>query len=184
MEGILETLRDDHRIIGRLLDELEVQIDILAHGGAPNGETLRGIAEYFLDYPDRRHHPTEDIIYARLRERYPREAASIGDLADEHRAMAERARRLRDTVYSFLNDPDIAPDSIVNAARIFIEMERRHMTAEERRFFPLAETKLDPEDWSRIAEACARQHDSLFGDASESEFECLRERLLARRSGR
>lgn len=184
MEGILETLRDDHRVIAQLLDELEVQIDILAHGEVPNYETLRGIAEYFLDYPDRRHHPTEDIIYEQLRARFPQDAASIGGLPDEHRDMAERARRLRDTVYSLLDNPHIATDPIVNAARIFIETERRHMTAEETRFFPLAETKLDSEDWSRIAESCARERDSLFGDASESEFEGLRERLLARGAGR
>jgi hemerythrin-like domain-containing protein len=96
-----------------------------------------------------------------------------------HRKTAESARRFRDTVYALLDNAEIARETVVNAARGFIEGERRHMAMEEERFFPLAEARLTPEDWLRIESDLVTGRDPLFGDRVEAEFEGLRKRLLA-----
>ena len=54
---VIETLREEHRNISRMLDALEHQIEVLAQVGTPDYEIIRGIADYFCDYPDRCHHP-------------------------------------------------------------------------------------------------------------------------------
>ena len=159
---VIYTLREEHRNIARLLNALEHQIEIFARAGAPDYDVIRGIAEYFLDYPDRCHHPKEDVVFDCLCARFPRDAAEVGDLATEHRKTAESARQ-----------------TVVNAARGFIEAERRHMAMEEERFFPLAEARLTPEDWFRIESDLVTGRDPLFGDRVEAEFEGLRKRLLA-----
>ena len=179
MVTVIYTLREEHRNIARLLNALEHQIEIFARAGAPDYDVIRGIAEYFRDYPDRCHHPKEDVVFDRLRARFPRDAAEVGDLATEHRKTAERARWFRDTVDALLNDAEIARETVVNAARDFIEAERRHMAMEEEQFFPLAEARLTPEDWSGIESDLVTERDPLFGDRVEAEFEGLRKRLLA-----
>jgi hemerythrin-like domain-containing protein len=176
---VIYILREEHRNIARLLNALEHQIEIFARAGAPDYDVIRGIAEYFLDYPDRCHHPKEDVVFDRLCARFPRDAAEVGDLATEHRKTAESARRFRDTVYALLDNAEIARETVVNAARGFIEGERRHMAMEEERFFPLAEARLTPEDWLRIESDLVTGRDPLFGDRVEAEFEGLRKRLLA-----
>ena len=179
MVHVIDTLRLEHRNNSLLLDALEHQIGVFARAGKPDYDIIRGIADYFLDYPDSCHHPKEDVVFERLRVCFPQDAATIEDLVSEHRELGERARRFRDIIYALLNDIDIVRDHVVDAVRVFIETQRRHMASEGERFFPLAEAKLAPADWSLIAGDLAGERDPLFGDRVEEEFKDLRERLLA-----
>ena len=98
MAAVIETLRDEHRNIGRLLDALEHQVAVFARAETPDYDVISGIADYFLDFPDLCHHPKENVIYQRLSEKHPQEAARIGDLLLEHKAVHDHAVRFRDTV--------------------------------------------------------------------------------------
>ena len=69
MSKILATLRDEHANMGRLLDVLDDQIAVFGRGETPDYEAIRSILAYMIDYSDRYHHPKEDLIYHRLRER-------------------------------------------------------------------------------------------------------------------
>ena len=179
MASVIETLSDEHRNVARLLDALEHQIEMLDGAQGPDYEFLQGVANYFCDYPDRCHHPKEDAVLARLRAKYPEEAAAVGDLAREHREAAARARRFRDNIRALFLDAVMPRDTIVGSARTFIEAERRHMRMEEERFFPVAAMKFTPDDWRDIENQLKEERDPLFGEQVEEEFRRLRERLLA-----
>ena len=178
MTAVLEVLLEEHQTILRLLRALEHQIAVFAHEGAPDYDVVVGAAEYFLDFPDRCHHPKEDAVFGRLRDLHPAEAAAAGDLIVEHEALHERAQRFRETVRRLLNDTDIARDVIVAAAQDFIMAKRRHLSLEERRFLPLAEALLTPEDWTAIEGELTRRPDPLFRE-TEATFRSLSDRLLA-----
>src|SRR5271157_2236694 len=139
MAAVIEVLREEHRNIGRLLRALDHQIEIFAKSEAPDYYVIVGVADYFLDYPDRCHHPKEDLIASKLREADPAAAATVGDLSGEHRALHRRARRFRETVSALLNDTDIPRLLIVDAARDFIDAQHLHLRKEEESFFPLAD---------------------------------------------
>jgi hemerythrin-like domain-containing protein len=175
----IEVLRAEHRNIIQLLQALEHQIDVFAQDGAPDYDVIDGVADYFLDYPDRCHHPKEDLVFARLHESHPEHAATIGDLAREHRDIHECAQRFRHTVSLLLNETDIARSAVVDAARVFIEAERRHVRMEEERFFPLAERLLTPETWLKIEGELTKRSDPLFGGKVEEGFRKLSQQLLA-----
>ena len=57
---VVDTLREEHRNIARLLRALEHQVAIFSNADAPDYDVIVGVADYFLDYPDRCHHPKED----------------------------------------------------------------------------------------------------------------------------
>ena len=179
MAAVINALREEHRNIARLLDVLEHQIGIFAEAGEPDYDIVSGIADYFLDYPDKCHHPKEDIVFSRLNEAYPAAAVTVGDLLAEHKTLHERVERFRFTVTALLSETDIARSAIVGAAYFFIEAERRHMQAEEKFFFPLAEQLLTPLDWSLIEGKLANGRDTLFGERVEERFRNVLERLLA-----
>jgi hemerythrin-like domain-containing protein len=179
MATVIETLREDHRNTGRLLAALEHQIEVFAQAGAPDYDVIVGIAEYFLEYPDRCHHPKENVIFDQLKSKYPQEASTVGNLLGEHRSLHEQTLQFRQTVSALLNDTDIPRDAVVNVARLFIETERRHMQKEEEHFLPLAEQVLTKADWSHIEGALAYVRDPLFGGLVEQRFSRVRERLLA-----
>ena len=179
MAVVIETLREEHRNITRLLGALERQVDVFAQAGAADYEVISGIADYFLEYPDRCHHPKEDVVFSQLQAAHPEAASAIGDLLREHREVHERADRFRLTVTALLADTDIARDVIVDAALRFIETERRHMQREEAQFFPLAEKVLTPVDWARIEGALATGPDPLSGGKAEARFRKFSDQLLA-----
>jgi hemerythrin-like domain-containing protein len=179
MATVIEALREDHRNIARLLAALEHQIEIFADEGAPDYDVIVGVADYFLDYPDRCHHPKEDAIAERLRQVHPDEGAAATDLIGEHQAVHERALRFRRTVSDLLSDTDIPRAEIVDAARRFIEFERRHMRKEEDNFLPLADRLLGADDWRVIEAQLSTHKDPVFGDRVEAFFKTLSERLLA-----
>lgn len=178
MTAVVETLREEHRNIARLLDALDHQMTIMAGAAAPDYETVGSIADYFCDYPDRCHHPKENAVFERLQARFPEEAVSIGDLAREHRDVGARARRFRENIQSLYRDAVIPRNAVVGAARSFVDAERKHMRMEEERFFPLALRKLDAGDWAAIEKRLSNDHDPLFGARVEQEYATLRERLL------
>jgi hemerythrin-like domain-containing protein len=176
---LIDTLREDHRNISRLLDAFEHEIEMLAAAKGPDYELLRGIANYFCDYPDRCHHPKENAVFEQLRAKYPGVVATIGDLRREHFDAAARAQRFRDNVQALFSDAVMLRDTVTSAAHRFIEAERAHMKMEEERFFPIAEQMLSPEDWQSIEDRLRSERDPLFGDRVEASFASLRERLLA-----
>jgi hemerythrin-like domain-containing protein len=178
MAAVMEALREDHRNIARLLDALDHQISVFERGGDPDYDVLRGVADYFQEYPDRCHHPKEDVVFAAVRAVRPDVAAEIGDLPAEHRRVHERAGELGRLIDALLSETDVPRAAVVEAAREFIGAERRHMLFEDDRAFPLIEKTLGPSDWARIEAVLALGSDPLFGVLVEEKFKRLSQRLI------
>ncbi len=179
MSRVIETLREEHRNLARLLDALDHQIGVFAEAVRPDYDVICGIADYFLDYPDRCHHPKENAVLEVLKDRHAGKTTGLVDLMREHRVLHDDAVRFRDVVNALLNDTDIARSTIVGAAGRFIDDQRHHMRMEEDVFFPVAERILSPDEWSEIEFRITDARDPLFGDADEDRFARLRERLLS-----
>jgi hemerythrin-like domain-containing protein len=175
---VVDVLLEEHRTFVRLLKAVEHQIAVFSGGGEPDYDVVLGAAEYFLDFPDRCHHPKEDAILARLRDLHPVEAAGIGDLFADHQKLHELVHAFRETVGLLLIGKDIARNAIVAAAQDFVMKKRRHLLGEEDQFLPLANALLTPLDWSAIEVELTQRQEPLLGLA-EAKFGTLSEKLLA-----
>ena len=170
-------LRLEHRQFSRVLDVLEYLIDRRVRDGYVDDELLDQVFAYFLGYPHCCHHPKEDLVYARLRERDPSLAERVGDLLGEHerlagltRSVANRVRKSREQL-----DP-----GLVDSLREFVVVTRRHMEIEEREIFPPMEKVLTQEDWDEIDFAMFDQGDPVFDIDRERRFRELRNAILDR----
>lgn len=177
MENLIETLLEDHLKMGRLLAALDHQIEVFASGEAPDYDVVVGVAEYFLDYPDKHHHPKEEVIAAKLAEIDPAPSINAADLARAHQTLHRHAQDFREAVRVLLIESDISRDTIVQAARRFMDAESAHMRAEEADLFVRANALLEPEDWIEIEAALGQGRDPSFGGAAI--FRTRSERLLA-----
>jgi hemerythrin-like domain-containing protein len=175
---IVERLFQEHRNIAKLLAVLEHELEIFDRGDRPDYEVIRAILGYFEVYPEVYHHPQEDLVFARLKQRDPAAAARIGDLAREHQKGAERLRRVAHAVDSVLADREVLRQTVDTIIRDFIDHERHHMAMEERDFFPVAIKALRPEDWTEIASSLSPRNDPLFSDAAEERFDLVRAHIL------
>jgi len=175
---VIQSLREEHRNSRRLLGMLDHHVGLLAGGADPDYDLLLAITNWFCDYPDRCHHPKEDALFNRLRQKAPAEAARVGDLAREHRDAAARARRFRDTLQAIFREAVVAREKAIGAARSFVDAEREHMKMEEELLFPIALRVLDEEDWRAVETSLATSRDPLFGMTVEEDFRLVRESLL------
>jgi hemerythrin-like domain-containing protein len=175
---IIERLSREHRNIEKLLAILERELEVFGRGDRPDYEVIRTVISYFEVYPEVYHHPQEDLVFAKLRERDPATAAKVGDLAGEHKKGAERLRRVAQAVGYVLADGEVLRQNVDTIVRDFIAHERHHMMMEDRDFFPAALKALQPQDWTEIASAVSGHKDPLFSDVTEERFDALRAHIL------
>ncbi len=179
MSNILRRLREDHANILRLLTILDRQIAVLQCAQRPDWDIVQGVIDYCLTYPDLHHHPLEDQILLRLREKAPEAAEPFSRLDAEHSALSEAARRMAAATRVVLQDSPMSRESYVELLRAFVAAQREHVQKEESSFFPAAERVLDAADWQRLNERAVSFIDPLFADGSEERFALLRRELAA-----
>src|SRR6516165_5902643 len=124
---IIELLTKEHRNLERLLTILEHELEVFDRGGRPDYEVIRAIISYFEVYPEEFHHPQEDLVFAKLKMRDPAAAASVGDLASEHKKGADRLRRVGRAIDAVLSDREMLRQTVDAIIRDFIEHERHHI---------------------------------------------------------
>jgi len=178
MSDTLFLLKLEHGNLSDLLGLIEDQV-AAADAGMPMDEELLSLAcEYFFDYPDRCHHPKEDLVYRRLSERDPDLRAGVRDLVTEHRRLHELTEAFAEAVHRLREEPQTAEPSAREVIREFTVRYRQHMRDEDERFFPLAWERLSKDDWDILDFAVFDRDDPLFDHAAEERFSVLRQRIL------
>jgi len=178
MIEIIEILREEHRNIEKLLYVLERELSVFERGDRPNYEVVLAVINYFKDYPDSCHHPKEDIIVEKFKERDPIGATTIGDVQAEHLEGARRLRRVAQAIERVLGDEDLLRQTVDDIIRDFINHERQHMAREEQVVFPAVGKALQPEDWADIALKLADHYGSPSEPDFEEKFSTLRRNIL------
>jgi hemerythrin-like domain-containing protein len=161
-----------------LVKTLEWQVAEFEAGRTPDYDVIRSVIDYFLSFPDLYHHPKEDLVFAKLKQRAPEAAERIGDLRREHEALAARSRELSAGLKAVLDEAQVPRESFVRWARAFIDVQLRHMDKEESEFFPSALACLEDEDWRTLQAKMTTPEDPLFGLRVGERFEHLRKSIL------
>jgi len=179
MARLLETLREEHGGTVSLLLALSAQIDDFEGGTRPDYDIVLAALEYFETFPDLYHHPKEDLVYARLRERDAASADEIGDLERAHRDLSEGVKKFASALRAVLNEAELPRSLFVERARRFVEAQRDHIRMEEDRFFPAAERLLTEADWRELEAQIGTAADPLLGGRAGARFERLRQAILS-----
>lgn len=178
MSKIIESLQRDHINFVQLLNILEAELDLFDRAEKPDYDVIQAIVQYLESYSARYHHPKEDLVFAKVREREPEAASTIGDLEAEHEVIGAEFQKFADAVQSVLLEAEMPRKTFDKIARCFLDHERRHIETEERDFFPLARKVLTPEDWAELDAKMTDAKDPLFSDEVEEEFRTLRRQIL------
>ena len=178
MSGIIDSLRSDHSRMTKLLDALERQIGAFEEGGVLDFEIANGVLHYCRSYPDRHHHPCEDLVFDRLKRRNAKAAAEVGDLRREHSKLAALTEAFAESLDAVEQDVPMERLELVAAARAFLAGYRHHIMMEEKHFFPTAERNLTPEDWHHIAQQLQPATDPLFERREDQRFNALFEDIV------
>ncbi len=181
MTGILESLRQDHVNMAVISSLAFHELAKIEAGQTAELDLLEDIMCYVTGFPDTHHHPTEDILFERLKLRVPEAADDVDTILFEHQRMIASGTRFLDLIRAAKKDVVIVRNDIVLTGRASFTLLERHISIEERQLFPLAQHKLTVEDWVQLGERIEQRPDSLFDVPLDNYYRRLRNRIEAYR---
>ena len=176
LPGAVVTLQDEHRYMNLLLGTLEEQLQTSDFSSSGEYFLMQDIVRYLHDYPDKVHHPTEDLLFDKLIRREPDAQKDVARLRRDHKKLNGNTA----DILHLLDDAAAQPTpEAAEAVRISLETYigrlRRHMSFEESRMFPAAVQCLANRDWQAIESRLNAVQDPLFGSAVGQDYRVLYE---------
>lgn len=175
MHYLYRQLCDDHRNMQSLLSAFEqLSRDLSRRDRDP--ETLNLILDaldYISIYPDRWHHPVEDLAMQRLLEKPAADREAIETTQREHRKITAATRRMNALFYAVANDAAVERSRLFSATRDYLLLQRKHMQRENEYILPQFATLLTAEDWAQVEARLKRQQDPLFSSELKRLYESL-----------
>ncbi len=134
-----EVLQDEHRVVERVLETLEKVTDRLQAGKTVSTEVMEDSVDFLNNFVDRHQHAKEESIL------FPAVKAAGGVeerlLVDEMMAEHEESRRylgaLSLSVKGYRQGDEAAEATLIESARSYIALLRRHIGKEEQILFPM-----------------------------------------------
>ncbi len=183
MSNQITKWKAEHFDFIRLLSILESQIGLFHEGAGANYELMLDIVDYLTQFPDRFHHPREDIAFGKLAERDPSIRIRVRELFGEHKVIASAGKRLVEQLDGILGGAMLARESIKVDAATYIAYYRQHMAGEETDLFPRAEGVLSDEDWRAVGDAITPEADPLFGAKVGERYQQLYRQIVLASEG-
>lgn len=177
MTNDVDKLQKAHAEFAQLLDLLEAQIGLFHRGEQPDYDLVLDIFYYMTHYPDRFHHPKEDLAFARLAKRVPDIEAKVEKLARLHRLIAQSGSRFLEKLDAALAGAMLSRESVEIPALEYIALYRDHMKLEERELFPIARIRLDDGDWANVNAALGADEDPLFGRTVDDRYHVIHRQI-------
>ena len=178
MSRVLEELRTDHDNMAIVLALLEEQCALLEAAGSPDYDLVSDVMDYIVNYPDRCHHPKENLVFERLMAHDPDTRPALEVLLREHDELTRKSKELSEVLDSVAQDIEVPRAHVVGLLRNFVAANRHHMESEEASAFSLAATSLSAADWSEI-DAAVRMDDPLFGGEVAERYRVLHQAIMS-----
>ncbi|MEO8279473.1 MAG: universal stress protein [Ideonella sp.] len=172
---VIALIKDEHRSMAAVLNAMKHHIAEARSGDTGFDHALFGrMLQYIHDYPEKRHHPKEELSLHRLmRERGDRGRELLHTLEAQHLTEYELATAVQ-RAFGECSDGVRGDDPQLNrldeAACALSEHVWQHLRLEEESMLPLALEVLTRHDWKEIGECFAGNRDPGFGEWSEEEF--------------
>lgn len=180
-QPLMKALRAEHRHMATVMQLFAEQLEAIERGELVDTHVVYEIMHYMVTWPDRFHHPREDLIYARVAEVDPRTADDVDTLQRDHDRTASRGRAvLRDIERWRLGE--VTGEVVIRSGREYIDHINEHMNAEEKLVFPRIEKTLKAQDWQDLAQddELKAVTASVFGPRVQREFRNMTRKLRRR----
>jgi hemerythrin-like domain-containing protein len=168
-------IKSEHRCLAAVIDAMmHVVRKTRSAGTIPDFRLLHVMLYYIREFPERRHHPSEDSsLFALLMQRTNEADEIIRELEAEHDEGEAMLGMLTVALSTWEAGRADGIDGFVNALKHFSEFYWRHMDKEENKVLPIAEKILSEEDWNEIERTFSAHADPLLGKEKSEDFDAL-----------
>lgn len=174
-------LRQEHRVIERVLDVLEALLDRHARGEPLATDALETCVTFFRLFADACHHAKEeDLLFPVLEERgVPRDGGPIGVMLYEHRVARGLVQRMGEALDRLEGDAP-AEAEVERAGREYIDLLRQHIAKEDNVLFQIGDQVMSETDQRDLAASFCEVGCRAFEGRRREELERLAEELETR----
>ena len=167
-------LMDEHRVIERVLNTLEIAADRLESGQPVRPEFFLSAADFIRGFADGCHHQKEEgVLFTRMEEQgMPRDSGPLGVMLAEHELGRQYTRALRAAAQAMQSGDGDGTAKAIQSSRSYVALLRQHILKEDQILFPMADRVIP-----------AEQHDAVWEDFEHIEHietgEGVHEKYLA-----
>lgn len=175
----LQRIVTEHRTIAAMMDAMEAEIIELEAKGAFDIDLVRLILSYMAEYPDRFHHPKEELLFAAAAAKRPAFADLAATIHEEHEDLPGTTAALQVTLDVIVIGQSMPLDDVLGALKSYVMRQRAHMAAEKDHLFPALLEILGADDWTVAEAQAAAIEDPLAGGADPGPYRRLQDLILA-----
>lgn len=175
----LQRIVAEHKAIAAMMNAMEAEIIELEAKGAFDIDLVRLILSYMAEYPDRFHHPKEELLFAAATAKDPAFGALAAGIREEHEDLPGVTAALQETLRVIEIGQSMPLDEVLGALKSYVARQRAHMAAEKDRLFPALLAILDGDDWAAAEAKAAAIEDPLAGGADPGPYRRLQDLILA-----
>lgn len=187
MPDAIVRLCGDHTNLERLVRLLDGWMTAFTPPRVADVELVVDALYYLTHFPDVSHHPLEDRIVDRLRDKGALPGGFAEEIEAQHATIARQGGDLMRDLEFVVRGQDwswkletLSWDLVVPNVRLYAERLRHNMAVEELILFPAAVRHLDADDWRTIRPASVKgAHDPLFQAEADERFIQLHRAIAA-----
>lgn len=180
MHPLMQQLCDDHQHLQRLLYCLQKEVSYFEAGKKAKAELslILNALDYFQLYPEKWHHPVEDVIFEIILAKDIPEAAQIEAIIAEHQQLEKMTQREKALFTAISHGSEVPTEELINVHREFVAMQAGHIERENHQIYPLIEKYMSDADWQTVEERMVTPKDPLFGEKIREDYQALYQRIL------
>jgi hemerythrin-like domain-containing protein len=150
-----EVLMEEHRVIERLLTNLEIAVNRLDKGDDIRAGIFVDAAEIIKGFADGCHHRKEEgVLFPAMEEAgVPNQGGPIGVMLAEHEEGRRLTRAMRQAAERVVAGDESAKGDMLENARSYVELLKQHIQKEDMVLFPLADRAILGEKRDEMVEA-------------------------------
>ena len=172
--GPLIAIAEEHKYVLRLLVLLEKEAHILCEGKPADMECMSHILNYITHYPDKYHHPKEELIFDRMVNANKETQRIIRSLRKGHDHVGETGQAVADEIALVATtNSKRKREALGKHTLSYIHGLRDHIRLEETKIFTPALELLSEADWLAIDKEIKPIIDPVFGKNHNSEHKML-----------
>jgi len=170
-----ENLKEEHRIIERMLRILNVACEKLEKGQDVSPEVFKKTIDFIRTFADGCHHGKEEDTLFPMVEKHgiPRQGGPTGVMLLEHDQGRKFMRAFAEAVEKYEKGDKTAKQAIIQNARGYTQLLAQHIPKEDDILYPLADKMLGPSEQKALLKKFEKIEKERIGEGKHHEYERL-----------
>ncbi len=164
-----EILRNEHRVIERMLKVLNVAADRLDKGEAIDPSVFDRSLDFIRKFADYSHHgKEEDVFFAAVEEAgIPKDGGPVGVMLEEHDEGRKAVQKMAEGLEKYRAGDKSATAGIVRGARDYVYVLRNHIPKEDDILYPMGDDVISVQGQAKMAQQFEQVQKERMGERQQ-----------------